>query len=508
MATFVDGPGPGLRPGHLGQPRPRLRLARPRPGPARRARGRGRSPAACVVEVERRRAPTTCRATSRTWWCARCARPSTRWAPQPPGPAAACRNVIPHARGLGSSSAAIVGRRRAWPAALVAGGTLLVDDDALFDLAARLEGHPDNVAPALLRRLRRSPAATTTAFYAVALGGRPAGRRRGLRARRRRSRPRSRAGCCPSAVPHADAAADAGRAALLVAALGRAARAAAGAPPATTCTRTTAAPAMPESLAAGRRAARRRRARRRLGRRPDGARLHRRAGRRRPAPAGPLPGRAGSRTTSRWTATAPACTDPPPPVYVRIRARKKKCGWSPRPALRLPRLHRAIGHGHAHHLVHSPTAAPPVSTTSAPVRHHHRSSTHPLQVRSTPSTGPEFLPPPTRHHHRPSPDASDRALGAPGRPSRGVVHIAVPRCYARSASDVGGPRSPDPGPEVAQRQQVTPSLGAPSPRFRGHLCRTPSCSLALWGSQAGEEAMTSSRRPAGRAALIRGKDLT
>src|SRR5688500_18776577 len=65
-------------------------------------------------------------------------------APQP-GIRLRCRNVIPHARGLGSSSAAIVG-------GLVL-ARALVDrewsDDALLDVAVRLEGHPDNVAPAL-----------------------------------------------------------------------------------------------------------------------------------------------------------------------------------------------------------------------------------------------------------------------------------------------------------------------------------------------------------------------
>jgi homoserine kinase len=66
---------------------------------------------------------------------------------QPPGLRLSCRNVIPHARGLGSSSAAIVAGV-VLARALVAGGQLLASDDALFDLAADLEGHPDNVAPA------------------------------------------------------------------------------------------------------------------------------------------------------------------------------------------------------------------------------------------------------------------------------------------------------------------------------------------------------------------------
>lgn len=55
-------------------------------------------------------------------------------------------NGIPLARGLGSSAAAIVG-------ALVAADHFFdarLPVDALLELACRLEGHPDNVAPALL----------------------------------------------------------------------------------------------------------------------------------------------------------------------------------------------------------------------------------------------------------------------------------------------------------------------------------------------------------------------
>ena len=65
----------------------------------------------------------------------------------PPGVRLRCRNVIPHARGLGSSSAAIVGGL-ALARALVDGERL--PDDDLVALAADLEGHPDNVAPAAL----------------------------------------------------------------------------------------------------------------------------------------------------------------------------------------------------------------------------------------------------------------------------------------------------------------------------------------------------------------------
>ncbi|PNY80844.1 homoserine kinase [Deinococcus koreensis] len=52
---------------------------------------------------------------------------------------------VPLARGLGSSAAALVG-------GIVAGNELLgrpLDDEAVLDVAAREEGHPDNVAPAL-----------------------------------------------------------------------------------------------------------------------------------------------------------------------------------------------------------------------------------------------------------------------------------------------------------------------------------------------------------------------
>lgn len=64
-----------------------------------------------------------------------------------PGIVLRCENHIPHSRGLGSSSAAIVAGI-CLARALVAGGSLLMDDDAVFALAARMEGHPDNVAPA------------------------------------------------------------------------------------------------------------------------------------------------------------------------------------------------------------------------------------------------------------------------------------------------------------------------------------------------------------------------
>jgi homoserine kinase len=61
------------------------------------------------------------------------------------GVALTCVNRVPTARGLGSSAAA-------WVGGLVAGNALLGDPlprDTLLALAARAEGHPDNVAAAL-----------------------------------------------------------------------------------------------------------------------------------------------------------------------------------------------------------------------------------------------------------------------------------------------------------------------------------------------------------------------
>ena len=64
---------------------------------------------------------------------------------QLPGIQLTLSNTIPLSRGLGSSSAAIIG-------GLVAANTLLdkpFSSEVLLSLATELEGHPDNVAPAL-----------------------------------------------------------------------------------------------------------------------------------------------------------------------------------------------------------------------------------------------------------------------------------------------------------------------------------------------------------------------
>jgi len=134
----------------------------------------------------------------------------------PPGLRLHCRNVIPHSRGLGSSSAAIVGGL-VLARALVAGGELVLDDDTLFRMAADLEGHPDNVAPAFyggfticghegddFYAVRTSVDPRVSAVVFVPPTGVETKMARGL---------------LPDTVPHAEAAAAAGRTALLVAAL-------------------------------------------------------------------------------------------------------------------------------------------------------------------------------------------------------------------------------------------------------------------------------------------------
>jgi homoserine kinase len=66
---------------------------------------------------------------------------------RPPGLRLHARNVIPHGRGLGSSGAAVVSGLLAAKGLLA--GIVDLDDDTLLRLATEMEGHPDNVAPAL-----------------------------------------------------------------------------------------------------------------------------------------------------------------------------------------------------------------------------------------------------------------------------------------------------------------------------------------------------------------------
>lgn len=136
-----------------------------------------------------------------------------------PGVRLTCTNRIPHGRGLGSSSAAIVAGVAAARALVADGGERMSDDD-LFAVAAEMEGHPDNVAPATYGgfTIAYESSEGSGPFGAVRLDVDPAvafvvlvpGTVLETRVAR---------GLLPEVVPHADAARNAGRAALLVAAL-------------------------------------------------------------------------------------------------------------------------------------------------------------------------------------------------------------------------------------------------------------------------------------------------
>jgi homoserine kinase len=134
---------------------------------------------------------------------------------RPPGVAVECVNRIPQARGLGSSSAAIVGGVQL---ARALTREQISDADALR-IAAGLEGHPDNVAPCLLGGFTiawTEAAGSRAVRLDVAAGVQPTlfvPQERGLTATARAA--------LPTAVPHADAAFNTGRAALLVHALTR-----------------------------------------------------------------------------------------------------------------------------------------------------------------------------------------------------------------------------------------------------------------------------------------------
>jgi homoserine kinase len=133
---------------------------------------------------------------------------------QPAGLHLTCRNTIPHGRGLGSS-AAVIAAGVVLARALVVGGDDRLDDRTMFGLATDLEGHPDNVAPALFggftiswvdgaaaETLRLDVASDVTVFVPPEPVATSVAR-----------------GLLPAQVPHADAVFNAGRAALLVAAL-------------------------------------------------------------------------------------------------------------------------------------------------------------------------------------------------------------------------------------------------------------------------------------------------
>jgi homoserine kinase len=126
-------------------------------------------------------------------------------------------NVIPHGRGLGSSAAAIVSAVLAANALLPAEARL--SDAQILQRCSDLEGHPDNVAPALAGRLAISWEDSGT-FFSTAVDIDPgivpvvAVPAYELSTELARN-------LLPVSVPHAAAAANSGRAALLVQALTR-----------------------------------------------------------------------------------------------------------------------------------------------------------------------------------------------------------------------------------------------------------------------------------------------
>ncbi|MEZ0090530.1 homoserine kinase [Streptacidiphilus sp. EB129] len=141
---------------------------------------------------------------------------------QPRGLEVVCANRIPHGRGLGSSSAAIVAGIVAARAVTV-GGAELMDDAAMLTLASEIEGHPDNVAACLLggftiawtdsehsghgaHAITLTPSTEVVPVVFVPANPVLTEVARGL---------------LPATVPHADAAANVGRAALFVEAVTR-----------------------------------------------------------------------------------------------------------------------------------------------------------------------------------------------------------------------------------------------------------------------------------------------
>ncbi len=136
---------------------------------------------------------------------------------QPPGMALTCRNAIPQGFGLGSSAGAIVAGILAARALAGERGARRLTAEAALELAARIEGHADNVAACLAggltvawtqdgaaRCARLEPVAGLAAVLCVPAVPLATSAARGV---------------LPPSVPHADAARTAARAALLVAAL-------------------------------------------------------------------------------------------------------------------------------------------------------------------------------------------------------------------------------------------------------------------------------------------------
>ncbi|OMH37135.1 homoserine kinase [Tersicoccus sp. Bi-70] len=128
-------------------------------------------------------------------------------------------NVIPHGRGLGSSAAAIVSGVLAANALLPADAR--ADEEAMFQWCSHLEGHPDNVAPAIFGSLVLSWERDDDTVGHAVVPVHPAVSPVMAIPTTELSTEVSR-GLLPPSVAHTQAAANSGRAALLVHAIGSA----------------------------------------------------------------------------------------------------------------------------------------------------------------------------------------------------------------------------------------------------------------------------------------------
>jgi len=133
-----------------------------------------------------------------------------------PGLALVARNAIPHGRGLGSSAAAIVAGIMAAKGLLE--GVVELDSERVLALATELEGHPDNVAPAILGGLTIAWTAPEGPHAKKLMVHRGVSPLVAVPAEATMSTKVART-LQPEAVPHQDAVFNVSRSALLVAAL-------------------------------------------------------------------------------------------------------------------------------------------------------------------------------------------------------------------------------------------------------------------------------------------------
>lgn len=135
-----------------------------------------------------------------------------------PGLHLRCANCIPHGGGLGSSAAAIVAGLLLGRELAVQGGARRLDDQEILALGTEMEGHPDNVAPALFGGFTLAYTDSAGLPVAVRCAVHPDVQVTVFSAHQASSTHHTR-GLLPATVPHADASANAAAAGLLVHAL-------------------------------------------------------------------------------------------------------------------------------------------------------------------------------------------------------------------------------------------------------------------------------------------------